>query len=303
MRIAFMGTPDFALPALRALTDMQEHQVVVVYTQPPRPSGRGHKLHKSPIHTFAETQNIEVRTPKSLKNPDLQADFAALDLDLTVVAAYGLILPAPILSAPRLGCWNLHASLLPRWRGASPIQRTIWAGDAQSGITLMQMDTGLDTGPMLLQRSVPLVPRETAQSLHTKLGDLGAKMLCEGLLNLGSLTPISQSDENTFYAPLLSREDGYITWTQSAVEIDRQIRALTPWPGARTRGGLKILEAEPLAQTCDFAPGMLLDKQGHVACGEGSVLRLLCVQPPGKKAMTVQDALNGGYSHIHASFR
>lgn len=300
MRIVFMGTPGFALPALEAIA-ASGHDLVCVYTQPPRPSGRGRKLRPSPVHTWAQERGIEVRTPRSLKKPEAQEAFAALDLDLAVVAAYGLILPPAILDAPRLGCWNVHASLLPRWRGASPIQRAIWAGDAQSGVCLMRMDAGLDTGPVLVRRAIPLSARETAGSLHDRLGALGAEMVAEGLKASEALTPTPQGEEGATYAHLLTRADGRIDWAKGAAEIDRQVRALTPWPGTRTPANFKILGATLTDRATQKPPGTLLDGQGHVACGGGSVLKVERLQPPGARAMTPHDAVNGGYLSESAS--
>jgi methionyl-tRNA formyltransferase len=303
MRIAFMGTPEFALPALGAVA-ASGHDLVCVYTQPPRPSGRGGAVRRSPVHDWAAARGVEVRTPARLKGAEVQANFAALNLDLAVVAAYGLLLPPAVLGAPRLGCWNVHASLLPRWRGAAPIQYAIWAGDAATGVTLMQMDAGLDTGPMLATRSLAISARETAGTLHDKLAALGAGMVADALADPGALAPTPQPGDGATHAPRLTRADGVVDWARTAQEIDRQVRALNPWPGARTPGGLKILEAEPAPGHTDAAPGAMLDAAGRVACGGGSVLRIARLHPPGARGpMAPRDAINGGYLSAGSKIR
>ncbi|MEM8914615.1 MAG: methionyl-tRNA formyltransferase, partial [Pseudomonadota bacterium] len=226
MRIVFMGTPDFSVPALAALIEAG-HEIAAVYCQPPRPSGRGHKTTPSPVQKFAEERGLTVRHPVRLKGEEEKADFAALNADIAVVVAYGLILPRAILEAPRLGCLNIHASLLPRWRGAAPIQRAILAGDAETGVTIMQMDSGLDTGPMLMHRAVPLGPGTTASSLHDALSDLGGRLIVETLQTLPTLTPDVQPEDGVTYAAKLTKEDGKVTWADAAY-VDRQVRALTP---------------------------------------------------------------------------
>ena len=312
LRIGFMGTPEFALSALQAIVKAG-HQVVCVYSQPPRPKGRGHKLQPSPVHAYAETQNIPVFHPKSLKSKDVQNEFAAHNLDVAIVAAYGLILPKPVLDAPKYGCINIHASLLPRWRGASPIHRAIWAGDQQSGVTLMHMDEGLDTGPEIMKQSMDIAPRETTQSLHDKLADMGANMVCEFLKKLainGQFTEKEQESDGITYAHMLKKEDGKIDWDQPAEAIDRQIRALNPWPSTYTGTyadittqdkdvQLKIRAATPSGQISDQRPGTILDKNGNIACGRGTVLTLEKIQLAGKQAMDFQSALNGGYIDIN----
>ncbi len=305
LRVVFMGTPDFAVPPLRALLEASGVELACVYTQPPRPKGRGHKVQPSPVHRLAEEAGIPVRTPKTLKDPQAQTAFAALNADLAIVAAYGLILPEAVLHAPRLGCVNVHASLLPRWRGASPIQHAVRAGDPETGVTLMQMARGLDTGAMLLRRSVPIAPRMTASDLHDALAVLGGEMVSGFIADVqhGVLPEaVPQDDEAATYAKLLTREDGHVDWAQSAVEIDRQVRAFHPWPGVRTflnTGAapqiLRIIRAVPASLSRDADPGTLLDRAGHVVCGGGSVLRLEAVQPPGGKPMDVSSACNGGY--------
>ena len=285
LRLVFMGTPDFAVPSLRALADAG-HEVVCVYSQPPRPAGRGQQVQKSPVHRFAEERGIPVRTPKSLRNAEAQAEFADLKADAAVVAAYGLILPQPVLDAPRLGCLNVHGSLLPRWRGAAPIQRSILAGDAETGITIMQMDIGLDTGAMLLKDAVPITAETTASSLHDALADMGARLIVQALDGIaeGRLTAEPQPEEGVTYAAKLTREDGRLDWTRDAAFVERQVRALTPWPGCwfDIKGErIKVLKAEPAPDARKAAPGTLLDDRLTIACTGGAV-RLTLVQRPGK---------------------
>lgn len=296
LRIAFMGTPDFAVPALERLHN-GPHEVVCVYSQPPRPKGRGHKVQPSPVHQFASDHGIPVFHPKSLKKAPEQEEFAAHNLDVAIVAAYGLILPTAVLEAPKYGCINIHASLLPRWRGASPIQHAIWKGDTQSGVTLMQMNEGLDTGPEIEKRTLPITDQTTAQSLHDDLSSLGGDMIVDAMNKLaehGVLGSTPQDDSQSNYAPLLKKEDGLINWTATSQEIDRQIRALNPWPGTYI-GELKIKQAALSDQTTDQEPGTILDKKGNIACGNGSVLKIQSLQPAGKKPMDFASALNGGY--------
>ncbi len=296
LRIAYMGTPDFAVSAMRAV-EQSEHEIVCAYTQPPRPKGRGHKVQKSPIHEFADAHDIPVFHPKSLRSSEQQEIFKSHNLDLAIVAAYGLILPKAVLDAPKYGCINIHASLLPRWRGASPIQHAIWKGDNESGVTLMQMDEGLDTGPEILKRALPIDGETTAQSLHDDLAALGADMMIEALATLSAnygLDATPQDDAQSTYAPLLKKSDGAIDWTKNAEEIDRQIRALNPWPGTYT-SDFKIKSTKATDQTTEVPPATILDKHGHIACGDGGVLQIISIQPSGKKAMDFVSALNGGY--------
>lgn len=294
-----MGTPDFSVPALTALIEAG-HEIAAVYSQPPRPSGRGHKLKPAPVHAFAEARGLEVRTPKSLRNAEAQAAFAALGLDAAVVVAYGLILPEPVLAAPRLGCVNIHASLLPRWRGAAPIQRAIMAGDRETGVATMLMDAGLDTGPTLLVERTPIGPETTAGDLLDRLSEIGARLIVPTLtgLNDGSLQPRPQPEDGVVYAHKLEKADGRIDWTRSAVEIERQIRALAPQPKAWTTHGdveLKIGGAIVEATAAASAPaGAVLDDALLVATGDGA-LRLTLAQRPGK-AMTPADAFLRGYA-------
>ncbi|MBT3991061.1 MAG: methionyl-tRNA formyltransferase [Rhodospirillaceae bacterium] len=294
LRLAFMGTPDFSVPVLEALI-AAGHEVVCVYAQPPRAAGRGQKEKLTPVHAKAEALGIEVRTPKSLKSENEQAAFAALDLDCAVVVAYGLILPKAILDAPRLGCVNIHASLLPRWRGAAPIQRAILAGDERSGVTIMQMDEGLDTGAMLLIDQVPLTVETTGESLHDALSEMGTKLIVEALEGLAAktLSPTPQPDDGVTYASKLERAEGHIDWSDSAEEIERLVRAFTPWPGSwfeHHGERIKIITAE-LAKG-GGEPGAVLDDALNIACGEGA-LRLTRVQRAGKGPMAVADFLRG----------
>jgi methionyl-tRNA formyltransferase len=299
LRVGFMGTPDFALGALKALVEAG-HEIVCVYSQPPRPKGRGQHVQPSPVHEYAETKNIPVFTPKSLRHEEQQTEFAAHNLDVAIVAAYGLILPKAVLDAPKYGCINIHASLLPRWRGASPIQRSIWEGDKETGVTLMQMDEGLDTGPEISKRSIAITPETTASSLHDDLCVLGGEMIVAAMKELqanGQLNSTKQSEQGVTYAHLLKKEDGLIDWTQMAPQIDRQIRALNPWPGTYC-GKFKVKTAKLTDMHTDKPEGTILDKDGHIACGAGTVLQLLQVQPPSVKAMNFADALNGHYIAI-----
>jgi methionyl-tRNA formyltransferase len=300
LRLAFMGTPDFALPCLEALA-AAGHEIICVYSQPPRPAGRGHRAKPSPVQALAEVQGWPLRTPMSLKDPTEEAAFAALNLDAAVVVAYGLILPASMLTAPRLGCLNLHASLLPRWRGAAPIQRAILAADRETGVTIMRVDQGLDTGPILLQEAVPLGPRNTAQELHDDLARLGADLMVQALerLDQGRLAPRPQPDQGATYAAKLGRTESRLDWRLSAAELDRRVRALSPWPGAvavlpgqKGPETIKVLAVEVLPLGADAGPGTLLDDRLTIACGKGA-LRLLRVQRPGKAPLDAAAFLRG----------
>lgn len=311
LRIAFMGTPDFAAVALKALLDAG-HDVVAVYSQPPRPKGRGNKVQKSPTHELAETAHIPVYTPVSFKKePDAVTTFQNLDLDVAIVAAYGLLLPKSILDAPKYGCLNIHGSLLPRWRGAAPIQRAILDGDAETGITIMQMDEGLDTGPMIIKDSLPITAETNASNLHDDLADMGARLTLQALETLakdGRLENQPQPEGGETYASRLSRDDGRINWQNSAADIERQLRALTPWPGVWCEDAkgkrLKIHGAVLPEQQCSQdKAGVILNKQGDVACGAGTILRLTQIQPENAKAMDFASALNGGYIAIGETLR
>ncbi len=285
LRLAFLGTPDFAVLSLTALATAG-HDIACVYSQPARPAGRGHNEQATPVQRLAEARGWPVRTPAHLKDVETQAAFADLGLDAGVVVAYGLILPKAILDAPRLGCLNLHASLLPRWRGAAPIQRAILAGDKKSGVTIMQMDEGIDSGAILLQQAVPIGPATTAATLHDELAALGAHLLAQALdgLAAGTLAGRAQDAAGVCYADKLNRDEGRLDWRRPAAALARQVRALTPWPGAFADlpggGRLKVLRAEAI-DGGSGAPGQLLDETLTIACGEGA-LRLVEVQKAGK---------------------
>ncbi len=291
LRLAFMGSPAFAVPALQALHDAG-HAITAVYSQPPRPAGRGRSVTPCPVHAAALALGLPVRTPARLRTAaEEHAAFAALDLDAAVVAAYGLILPPAMLDAPRRGCLNIHASLLPRWRGAAPIQAAVLAGDTETGITVMQMDPGLDTGAMLLQGRVPIGPRTTAADLHDSLAALGAALILKTLQDPPAAAP--QPLECATYAAKLTRDSGRLDWTRPAAQLDRQVRAFTPWPGTWAMLGpevLKVLRAEPAAGS--GLPGTVLDSGLLVACGE-EALRLLRVQRPGRAPMEAEALLRG----------
>ena len=291
MRIIFMGSPDFAVPTLDALV-AAGHEVVATYTQPPRPKGRGKGLQPTAVETRAREMGIEVRSPKSLRDIDEQAAFATLNADVAVVAAYGLILPQPILDAPRHGCLNVHGSILPRWRGAAPVQRAIMAGDSATGITIMQMEAGLDTGPMLLMQEVSIGTKNAAQ-LTDELALLGATMMVDVLADLRSYPPVAQPDDGVTYAAKISKDEARLDWSRPAAELQRHIQGLAPFPGAwfEVNGErLKLLEAEVETSAGDI--GEVLDEQLLVACGTGA-LRPTLIQRAGKGAMSVPDLLRG----------
>ncbi len=300
LALAFMGTPDFAVPVLAALLDAG-HSVRRVYTQPPRPAGRGHHEQPSPVARFASERGLEVATPKSLRNPQAQAEFAALGLDAAVVAAYGLILPKPILDAPRLGCFNVHASLLPRWRGAAPIQRAILAGDRESGITIMRMDEGLDTGPMLMIERVPISEDTTAGALHDVLAAIGGPLMARALaaVEAGRATAVPQPAEGATYAPKIDKDEARIDWAKSADELARVVRAFAPSPGAwfeyqigSQAERVRVLAARAEPRVHGATPGTVLDDRLLVACATGA-LRLVTVQRAGRAAMPAADFLRG----------
>ena len=298
LKVIFAGTPDFAARALEALLTT-DHRLVAVYTQPDRPAGRGRKVQFSPVKQLALDHGIEVRQPKTLKDAAAQQELADLDADLMVVVAYGLLLPQAVLDAPRLGCINIHASLLPRWRGAAPIQRAILAGDRETGVTIMQMEAGLDTGPMLTVLKTPIHEGETGGSLHDRLAELGAEALLASLPGLrdGSLGAEPQDDALANYANKLDKQEARIDWRQSAEQIDRQVRAFNPWPVAQCLYGdkaMRIWSSECLAGGDNGSPGQVVETGKSfidVATGEG-VLRIIELQMPGKRAMSAGDFLN-----------
>ncbi len=295
LRLAFMGTPDFAVPSLRALV-AAGHDLAAVYCQPPRPAGRGHRPQPSPAQQAAEALGIPARWPARL-DAAAAAELAALGLDAAVVAAYGLILPKSVLAAPRLGCLNIHASLLPRWRGAAPIQRAILAGDAETGITIMQMDEGLDTGPMLLQQALPIGPATSAGDLHDALAALGARLIVAALADVaeGRLAPRPQPGEGVTYAKKLRREEGALDWRRDAVFLERAVRAFDPWPGTwfeHAGERIKVLAAALVAPAPGAAPGTVLDGELAVACGQGA-LRLARLQRPGRAPQEALAFLRG----------
>ncbi len=300
MKIIFAGTPEFAAASLTAILE-QGHHVVAVYTQPDRPAGRGKKIIKSPVKQIAEAHSLPVEQPPSLKDAKTQQQLASYDADLMIVAAYGLLLPTAILETPRLGCVNIHASLLPRWRGAAPIQRAIEAGDTESGITLMQMDEGLDTGTMLYKVSTPIQDTDTGGSLHDRLAELGANAMLAFLdpAQRASMTPQPQDDTHATYARKLSKAEAALDWQQPASVLARQIRAFNPWPVSFCRqddANIRVFEAAALPQQAAQAPGTVIAKQHEgidVSCGEGS-LRITRLQLPGAKAMAAGDFVNGG---------
>lgn len=290
MRVIFMGTPDFSVAALEAVH--AQHNVVCVYTQPPRPAGRGKKPRLTPVHARAQELGLEVRHPASLKDPAAQAEFAALEADIAIVVAYGLILPQAVLDAPRLGCLNIHASLLPRWRGAAPIQRAIMAGDTETGMCIMQMEAGLDTGPVLLRDATAISPLDTAQTLHDRLSRMGAALIARALAEYHDLTPTPQPDEGVTYAAKIDKSEARIDWTRPADEVARHIRGLSPFPGVWFEspfGRLKLLNARAVAG--QGAPGEILYGL-TVACGTGAV-EVLDVQREGKRAMSADEMLRG----------
>lgn len=300
LRVIFMGSPDFSVPVLKALIEAG-HDIACVYTQPPRPAGRGHQEQPCPVHSFALKNGLTVLTPVHFKDEAAQKEYAALNADVAVVAAYGLILPKEILAAPRLGCINVHASLLPRWRGAAPIHRAILAGDTKTGITIMQMDEGLDTGAMLLSETVAITPETTAQTLHDQLAALGADMIVTALdgLEAGKLLPVPQPEDGVTYAQKLERGEGRLNWQKPAIELERAVRAFNPWPGtwfelpgADKNTRVKVLAASVVKDNGGKDPGTVLDDQLTIACGDGA-LKLECLQREGKGAMDAPAFLRG----------
>ena len=293
LRLAFMGTPEFAVPTLAELI-AQGHDIAAVYSQPPRPKGRGMTLEPGPVHKFAQSHGLPVKTPLSLKGEAEQAEFAALDIDAAIVVAYGLLLPQAILDAPKLGCFNLHGSLLPRWRGAAPIQRAVMAGDAETGVMVMRMDAGLDTGPVLMAERVR-IGRKTSGDLTTELSRLGADLMVRalGAMERGVIAEHAQGEDGVTYAKKILKDEARIDWSKPAHEIDCHIRGLSPFPGAWTEVNgerLKVLYAEPAAGS--GKPGVALDDALTVACGSDA-LRLCKVQRAGAKAMEADALLKG----------
>ena len=291
MRLIFMGTPDFAVDTLKALIQAG-HEIACAYSQPPRPAGRGMAERPSPVHAFATSQGIEVRTPVSLKGPDEQARFAALGADAAVVVAYGLLLPRPVLDAPRLGCFNVHASLLPRWRGAAPIQRAIMAGDAESGVTIMRMEEGLDTGPMCKVGRLPITPATTAQTLHDELAQLGARLMTDVLAE-PAIDCVPQPAAGVTYARKIDKAEARIDFARPAEEVRNHIHGLSPFPGA----WFPVKGTRIKALLCEVLPGhgragQFIDDRLAIACGTGAI-RLLRLQREGKGAMEAEEFLRG----------
>ncbi len=296
LRLIFMGTPDFAVAVLDALVEAG-HEIAGIYCQPPRRAGRGHKERPSPVQQYAEARGLAVRTPASLKDASVRREFAEIDADAAVVAAYGLILPPAILESPRLGCLNAHASLLPRWRGAAPIQRAILAGDTETGITIMRMDAGLDTGGILLAEPVPIGPEATAGTLHDALATLAGRLIVEALggIAAGSLSPRPQPEDGVTYADKISGDDARLDWTRPAEELERVVRAFGPRPGAwfEARGErIRVLESGIVEGRREAAPGTVLGDALTVSCGKGA-LRLVRVQRGGKAPMDAGAFLRG----------
>lgn len=291
MRLIFMGTPDFSVPVLDALV-AAGHEVAAVYCQPPRRAGRGKRERPSPVQSRAEALGLTVRHPRSLRTPEGQAEFAALQAEIAVVVAYGLILPKPVLDAPARGCLNIHASLLPRWRGAAPIHRAILAGDAETGVCIMRMEEGLDTGPVLLRRTTAIAAEETTGELHDRLSALGAAAIVEALDRLDALSPVPQAEDGVTYAAKIDKAEARIDWTRPAEEVDRLIRGLSPFPGAwclAETERLKLLRSRPVAGA--GAPGQVIGTF-TVACGAGAV-EITLAQREGKRPMVPEDLLRG----------
>lgn len=292
MKLVFMGTPDFSVPVLDALIQAG-HEIICVYCQPPRPAGRGKKDRPTPVHSRAEALGLPVRHPTSLKSDDEQAAFAALGADAAVVVAYGLLLPRPILDAPTRGCLNIHASLLPRWRGAAPIHRAIMAGDTETGVCIMQMQEGLDTGPVLLRRATPIGPEETTAQLHDRLSKMGVELIVDTLEQIDTLVPEPQPEDGVTYAHKIDKSEARVDWARPAVEVDQLIRGLSPFPGAWTMHGeerLKLLSSRVVDGVGQ--PGEVLDDHLRVACGDGAV-ELLRLQRAGKGAQDRETFLRG----------
>ena len=294
LRIVFCGTPDFSVPALAALR-AAGHQVVAVYTQPDRPAGRGRRLTASPVKSAAQAAGIPVEQPPTLRDAAARDRLRSLAPDLMVVVAYGLILPPAVLEIPRLGCWNIHASLLPRWRGAAPIQRALLAGDTRTGVCIMQMEAGLDTGPVLACRETPITDEDNAGTLHDRLAAMGAELLTDCLQRRDELSPIAQPSDGATYAAKIDKAEAVLDWSQPAAELAHKVRAFNPWPGARAALGaleLKIWQAQVTGDNGQPGSVCRADAEGIVvACGEGA-LRLTEIQPPGRRRMSATDFLN-----------
>ncbi|WP_334161011.1 methionyl-tRNA formyltransferase [Phenylobacterium sp.] len=298
MRLAFLGTPDFSVAALSALVDAG-HEIACVYSQPPAPRGRGQTLQPSPVHAFAETRGIPVRTPASMRDPAEIEAFRALGLDAAVVVAFGQILPGAVLEAPRLGSYNVHASLLPRWRGAAPIQRAIMAGDKVTGVQVMRMTEGLDEGPVLATATVRIDAQDTAATLHDRLAAAGAELIAATLpaIEAGTAVAVPQAEEGVTYAKKIRPKEARIDWTKPAAEVDRKIRGLSPFPGAwfllpTEKGPVRVKALLSAYEDADGGPGTVLDARLLVACGEGAV-RLLRVQREGRGPQDAEAFLNG----------
>lgn len=290
MRVIFMGTPDFSVPVLEALHEA--HEIVAVYTQPPRPAGRGKKPRPSPVAARAEALGLEIRNPLNFREEAEREAFAALEAHVTVVVAYGLLLPQAVLDAPRHGCFNLHASLLPRWRGAAPIQRALMAGDAETGVAVMKMELGLDTGPVALIEKTPISAEDTAATLHDRLATMGAPLMVKALAEIETLTLTPQPEEGV-YAPKIDKAEARIDWRQPAVEVDRLIRGLSPFPGAWfMQEGERVKALHSELATGAGAPGQVLDDRLCIACGEGAI-RLTRLQRAGAAPMAASDFLRG----------
>lgn len=297
LKIVFAGTPDFAATHLQALID-SKHDVIAVYSQPDRPAGRGKKLQASAVKQLALKYDIEIHQPDSLKTDDAQTQLDTLQADVMVVVAYGLILPQAILDTPKFGCLNVHGSLLPKWRGAAPIQRAIWAGDQQTGVTVMQMDKGLDTGAMLKKQSLAITELDTSASLYKKLAELGPKALLATLLELDTLRPERQNDELASYADKLSKPEAKINWHLAAEQLARNVRAFNPWPIVFFESNtisIKVWQAKALKTALQAVPGEIIaaDKQGIAIMTGNGVLLVETLQMPGKKPLPANDVLNG----------
>ena len=302
MRIAFMGTPDFSLSALQAILSAG-HNIVAVYSQMPRPAGRGKKDRQSPVHKFASNLNIPIHTPLNFKNISEVEVFKKLNLDLAVVVAYGLLLPQEILDAPKFGCLNIHASLLPRWRGAAPIQRAIMAGDQKTGIGIMQMEAGLDTGPIILQKPLAIAENDTAGSLHDKLSTLGAETITEALCCLSDLSAVPQNSDGVIYAEKIKKSEAHIDWSKPANDLKNHIHGMSPFPGAWTEFNgerLKVLSVEISDQS--GPSGQMISAPLTIACGNKS-LNIIRAQRAGKGPMNIDDLMRGVHIKLGATFK